>query len=96
MNLSRPVLAGVFAAWLVCCAGSQRGPAQPEPPRTADDQVVGADNVPPSDKLKQGVRVSNQGVQPAAGWTLDSSGLHRDREEHTNHGQLPIDGGLGQ
>lgn len=86
----------LLAGWHLCCGGSHReaqGPQEPEPPRTADDQVIGADGVSPSQKLKQGVRVGSEGVQPATGWSLDGKGLHREREEHTNRGRRSIDAG---
>jgi hypothetical protein len=54
---------------------------------------MGADNVSPGQKLKQGVRVGSEGVQPATGWALDAEGLHREREEHTNRGRISIDAG---
>ncbi len=39
----------------------------PPPAQTSNGEVVGADRVPPGDKLKQGPTVGTEGVQPSAG-----------------------------
>lgn len=52
------------------------------PPRTSDGQVVGADNVPPEDKLQQGPHGgSENGLAP--GWRSDEKGLHHDPKQRT-------------
>jgi hypothetical protein len=69
----------------VACGGTQaeaplRSPSQdyrPPPPNTADGKVVGADGVPPGDRLEEGAQV---GTEPglAPGWKADEHGLHHD------------------
>ena len=82
-----PTGAIAITLWLACQSGTERRDVRsptahpkPEPARTGDDQILGADNVSPSDKLEQGPRVSNRGVEPAGGWSVDNKGLHRERE----------------
>lgn len=81
----RQALVASCMGWIACSgvASQQdvRSPDELEPPRTSDDQVLGADNVSASHKLKQGVRVGTGGVQPAQGWVLDGKGLRREREQ---------------
>ncbi len=60
-----------------------RSPAQdypPPPPTTSDGQVVGADGVPPGDKLQQGPRVGTD-TALAPGWTEKKGALKYDAKE---------------
>lgn len=55
---------------------------RPPPPVTADGEVVGADGVPPGDKLEEG---PGGGTKPglAPGWKVDERGLRYDPKERT-------------
>lgn len=67
------------------CGGAQsdaplRSPSRdyrPPPPNTVEGKVVGADGVPPGDRLEEGPQVGTQPVL-APGWTADEHGLHHD------------------
>ena len=79
----------LFGAALVlagagCAANSSEAPLRspskdypPPPPTTADGQVIGADGVEPSDRLKSGARVGTEDAL-APGWQADEKGLRYD------------------
>jgi|GEM_PF-982129 len=46
----------------------------PPEERTADGQVIGADNMRPADKLEQGARVGNENAL-APGWSAEEGGV---------------------
>ena len=60
---------------IAACGGSSndkivRSPSLDYPPsaaQTSDGEIVGADRVPPGDKLQQGAHAGSQGVSPSAG-----------------------------
>jgi hypothetical protein len=67
----------VTSVLILCACGGETSRSEPqrppsdygrEVPRTADDQVMGADGVSPADKLRQGPKITGAGVEPAAGW----------------------------
>jgi hypothetical protein len=70
----RAVFSCLLSVLSSACASPQVAPAappsserDPSAPTTSDGEVVGADRVPPSQKLEQGPRVdTNDGVKPAA------------------------------
>lgn len=80
MSIQHVFVAAIFA--LGCSAQSEaQGPVRSpsrdyphEPPRTADGQVVGADNKAPAALLEE------QGTSdgPAPGWTIDEHGVDYD------------------
>jgi hypothetical protein len=73
MPLARISLVALLLA--AACGGQQsdappRSPSldyPPPPVETSNGEVVGADRVPPRDKLEQGPKAGSEGVQPAAG-----------------------------
>lgn len=61
------LLSSACAAPQVAPAGSPSSERDPSAPTTSDGEVIGADRVPPNQKLEQGPRVdSSEGVKPAA------------------------------
>ena len=72
-----------LAVWLSACGAGNpdaplRSPSQdyrPPPPDTIEGQPVGADGVPPGDRLEEGAVVGNEpGLAP--GWQADEHGVH--------------------
>jgi hypothetical protein len=60
-------LASACASPQVAPAGPTGGERDPSTPTTSDGEVVGADRVPPNQKLEQGPRVdAKEGIKPAA------------------------------
>ena len=63
------------ALGLVACSGSRndkvlRSPSLDYPPsaaQTSDGEIVGADRMPPGDKLQEGARAGSEGVHPSGG-----------------------------
>ena len=63
------------AMGIAACGGSRndkltRSPSLDYPPsaaQTSDGEIVGADRMPPGDKLQEGPRAGTPGVTPAAG-----------------------------
>jgi hypothetical protein len=74
-----------LAVWLSACGAGNpdaplRSPSQdyrPPPPDTIEGQPVGADGVPPGDRLEEGAVVGN-GPGLAPGWQADEHGVHHD------------------
>lgn len=78
LNAARVAL----VVWMVTGCASQepnaplRSPSRdylPPEERTADGQVIGADNMRPGDKLEQGPRIGNENAL-APGWRRDEEG----------------------
>jgi len=70
----RLIATAVTLAALLAACGSPASPpqspindTQPPTPRTSDGKIVGADEVPPAQKLEEGPKLdSRDGVKPAA------------------------------
>lgn len=71
-----------FAGWLIasalsaCAGGSSEAPLRspthdypPPPPRESDGRVMGADNIPPGERLEQGAAVGTDN-ELAPGWQV--------------------------
>jgi len=50
------------------------------PPTTSDGEVIGADEVPPGDRLEEGARGGNESAL-SPGWKADEKGLRYDPKQ---------------
>lgn len=69
---ARVSIAGLFGLVLSACGGpgaGARSPSNDYPPpaaETSDGEVVGADRVPPNQKLAESPKLGSEGMKPAA------------------------------
>lgn len=79
----RLLVAGLSAALLAACSADRRetdyvrSPSLDygrEPPRSSDNEIIGADGVDPNDRLKEGVQLGRPS-ELAPGWSVERRGV---------------------